>query len=116
LQYIDTLSISKRDFYAQTGISRGTLESNTGITEDTVAKFIAFYPNISPNWLLTGAGPQNLSDIKIFANSTEEGSQGAENSGCEMCKLKDRLIDSQQKQIETLSRLISMLDEKNNTI
>lgn len=42
LQYVDTLGISKRDFYAKTGISRGTLESSTGITEDT------YYKRFSP--------------------------------------------------------------------
>lgn len=56
LQYADILGISKRQFYEKIGVSRGTLESNTGITEDVVAKFIAIYPEISPEWLLTGNG------------------------------------------------------------
>lgn len=51
LQFIDTLGISKRDFYAKTGISRGTLESATGITEDTIAKVFATYSNLSPSWI-----------------------------------------------------------------
>ncbi len=57
LQFIETLGITKRKFYEKTGISRGTLESNTGITEDTMAKIFATYPNVSPDWLLTGSGP-----------------------------------------------------------
>ena len=52
LYYIENLSISKREFYSKTGISRGTLESPTGITEDTLAKFIATYPEVSPADLL----------------------------------------------------------------
>lgn len=63
LQYFETLNVSKRKFYEETGISRGTLESNTGITEEVMAKFIATHPEISPVWLLTGKGPMTISDI-----------------------------------------------------
>lgn len=54
LQFVDTLGISKRDFYAKTGISRGTLESNTGITEDTITKVFAAFPDLNPSWLFIG--------------------------------------------------------------
>ena len=54
LQYAATLGISKRDFYTRIGVSRGTLESATGIAEDIMAKFIATYPDVNPEWLLTG--------------------------------------------------------------
>lgn len=63
LQYIETLNVSKRKFYEETGISRGTLESNTGITEEVMAKFIVTHPEISPVWLLTGKGPMTTSNI-----------------------------------------------------
>lgn len=56
LQYADTMNISRREFYRITGISRGTLESNTGITEEIMAKFIATFEEISPEWLITGRG------------------------------------------------------------
>ena len=51
-----TLGTSKRDFYTKIGVSRGTLESGTGITEDVMAKFIATFPEINLEWLLTGKG------------------------------------------------------------
>ena len=56
LLFADSLGISKRVFYAQIGVSRGTLEAKTGITEDIMAKFIAAYPEVSINWLVTGNG------------------------------------------------------------
>ena len=56
LKFADTLDISRREFYKKTGISRGTLESSTGITEDTLAKFIAAFGELSPEWILTGNG------------------------------------------------------------
>lgn len=57
MQFAGTLGISKRDFYTKIGVSRGTLESKTGITEDVMAKFIATFPDINYEWLLSGRGP-----------------------------------------------------------
>ena len=56
LFFASTLGISKRDFYAKIGVSRGTLESKTGITEDVVTKFFATFPEVSVEWLMTGEG------------------------------------------------------------
>ena len=75
LYLIDTWSISKRDFYSKTGISRGTLESKTGITEDTLAKFITTYPEISLDWLILGRGeftltPNTASGISEHSRTT----------------------------------------------
>lgn len=70
LQYVDTLSISKRDFYAKTGISRGTLESKTGITEETISKFLATYGNVSPEWLISGKGPVENSSLSNVRSSS----------------------------------------------
>lgn len=57
MHFAGTLGISKRDFYTKIGVSRGTLESKTGITEDVMAKFIATFPDINYEWLLSGRGP-----------------------------------------------------------
>lgn len=56
MHFASTLGISKREFYSTIGVSRGTLESPTGITEDVMAKFIASFPSVNSDWLLTGAG------------------------------------------------------------
>ncbi|MFT4073492.1 MAG: hypothetical protein QM654_16400 [Dysgonamonadaceae bacterium] len=70
LYFVDTLNISKRDFYSIIGVSRGTLESKTGITEDVVAKFIAVYKQVNIEWLITGKGKMLNEDSK----STNESS------------------------------------------
>ncbi len=73
LQFVDTLGISKRDFYAQTNISRGTLESETGITEDTITKVFATFPMLSPTWTITGLGKmlneEELSNKNTYLNT-----------------------------------------------
>lgn len=101
LQFVDTLSISKREFYAKIGVSRGTLESKTGITEDVMAKFIAEYDQVSLIWLITGEGEMlKTSEPAIIQSDT---------SVCDW--MKDMLI-SQQKTIENLSKTIAELSGK----
>ena len=65
LYFIETLNISKREFYRITGISRGTLEANTGITEDIMAKFFANYPEVSEKWVLFSEGNMLKSDAEV---------------------------------------------------
>ncbi len=77
LQFADSLNISKRDFYKKIGVSRGTLEATTGITEDIMAKFIAAYPDVSVDWLILGIGepmkkePVNAPNKMVFADREE---------------------------------------------
>lgn len=64
LEFASDLGCSKRDFYKKIGVSRGTLESKTGITEDVVARFIATFPNINIEWLWTGKGEKFINPIQ----------------------------------------------------
>lgn len=57
LQYIDTKGLSKYEFYKKSGITRGILDQNTGISEDNVARFIAYDKSVNIEWLLLGEGP-----------------------------------------------------------
>ncbi|MDD4516860.1 S24 family peptidase [Massilibacteroides sp.] len=75
LSFAESLGISKRTFYSQIGVSRGTLEAKSGITEDVLAKFIAAYPEVDLNWLLTGISqPETNEGIQILhtPNYTEK--------------------------------------------
>lgn len=56
LEYIDFKGISKYKFYQETGITRGVLDKDSGISEDNIAKFIAYEDEISVLWLMTGNG------------------------------------------------------------
>ncbi len=71
LQFIDILGISKREFYTQIGVSRGTLESKTGITEDVITKFITAHPTINIEWLMTGHG-DIYKTTKDFATTNKD--------------------------------------------
>lgn len=71
MYFAGTLGISKRDFYAKIGVSRGTLESKTGITEDVITKFFAAYPEVSIEWLMLGVG-EMLKNCISRCNSVEQ--------------------------------------------
>jgi len=77
LHFVDTLGISKRDFYSKVGVSRGTLESPSGITEETLAKVIASYPRLSPSWLINGIGEMQYDErgtvMTIDLNTEKKG-------------------------------------------
>lgn len=62
LQYIDYKGISKYRFYQETGITRGILDQNNGMSEENTTKFLAYFPDVSPEWLLTGSGEMLKSD------------------------------------------------------
>ena len=107
LQFADTLGVSRREFYLKTGISRGTLESPTGINEETLAKVIAAYRNISPTWLITGAG-QMLMDENSTHSTIDL--RTSENNYCKHCKEKDRTISALEKTISYLEKINRSLE------
>ena len=96
MEFAEKATGSKREFYSRTGISRGTLESHTGITEDTITKFFATFPEADPLFILTGSTKLD--------NTTNT-------DCCEKCKLKDELIDSLRQQITDKQKLIDYLEE-----
>lgn len=66
LQYLELKGISKYKFYQETGIARGVLDQNNGLTEENIFKILAWARDISPNWLLTSDDhqyPQQVEQI-----------------------------------------------------
>ena len=89
------------EFYSKTGISRGTLESPTGITEDTLAKFIATYPEVSLEWLIRGEG-----EI-VRPNGPEEAPADLLEMARRVIEAKDEIIELQKNRIDWLTARLS---------
>lgn len=106
LYFVDSLGISKREFYQKVGISRGTLESNTGITEETITKLLAIYANISPVWLLTGNGEMLINEV----------SSGTKNNippgPCQQCQLREKMLEEKDRTISVLEKLVDTLAQQ----
>ena len=70
LKYIDFIGITPYKFYQNTGITRGVLTQNNGMSEENTSRFLAYYTNVSPEWLLTGVG--EMLKIAIKENNHDE--------------------------------------------
>ena len=68
LQYLANRGVSAYEFYKNSGVTRGILTQNNGINEDNIARFLAYAPDVSPAWLLTGEG-------EMLRSSFGEGSE-----------------------------------------
>jgi hypothetical protein len=56
LQFISYKGISKREFYANTGLSNGFLDKASSIGSDKLEKIISAYPDLSLLFVVTGKG------------------------------------------------------------
>jgi hypothetical protein len=65
LKYLESIDVSPYKFYQETGITRGILTQNNGMSEDNTTKFLAHYPGVSEAWLLTGKGEMLKQDVLI---------------------------------------------------
>lgn len=66
LQFIDTKGISKYKFYQKTGITRGVLDQNNGMSEENTTRFLACFPEVNPEWLITGHGEMLKKDQPVI--------------------------------------------------
>lgn len=56
LLYLGEKGVSMYDCYAKTGITRGILGQNNGISEDNLSRFLAYYTDVNIEWLVSGRG------------------------------------------------------------
>lgn len=113
LHFADSLGISKRDFYKIIDVSRGTLESNSSITEEILAKVLANFEDLSPLWLLTGEGNMLKSTSNAVSKTQKDYIQQSQDPlpeyGCKLCKEKDERIKDLQKMISLQGDTINAL-------
>lgn len=71
IQFLEYKGITKNRFYVETGISNGTLDKVSGLSLETVEKFYNVYPEINPDWLITGKGEMIKSEknLNIISNN-----------------------------------------------
>lgn len=56
LLFLAEKGVSQYEFYKNTGVTRGVLAQNNGISEDNISRFLAYFPDVSVEWLITGNG------------------------------------------------------------
>ncbi|MBF2708946.1 hypothetical protein [Flavobacterium soyangense] len=66
LKYLEFIGITPYKFYQETGITRGILSQNNGMSEENTARILDYYKDIDANWLLTGMGNMLKSDNNLY--------------------------------------------------
>lgn len=56
LLYLEKKGITQYEFYKLTGVTRGVLGQNNGISEENLTRFLAHFKDVNITWLLTGEG------------------------------------------------------------
>jgi repressor LexA len=73
LQYLDYKGIDNKETYEKTGISNGVFSQKNGISEDNLLRFLNYYQDLNPEWLLTGEGELIKGSKKEVSNSLTTG-------------------------------------------
>lgn len=76
LLYLTKKGISEYEFYKKSGITRGILAQNNGISEENLARFLAYAPEVSEQWLLTGEGEMIKDNRVEVAHQSENPTEG----------------------------------------
>lgn len=63
LRFLEAKGVSHYEFYKNSGVTRGVLTQPSGISEENIARFLAYAPEVNPTWLLRGIGSMYIDDI-----------------------------------------------------
>jgi len=110
LHYIEYKGITKYLFYKNTGITRGILDQETGISEDNLARFIAQYREVNVEWLLTGNGNMLLKDPQPSYIVAEP---SGKYESCKMCQAKDEIISALKEGNAALRDAVNLYKSQN---
>lgn len=63
LLYLAHKGVTSYEFYKNSGVTRGILQQGNGISEDNIARFLAYAPDVNVEWLITGKGEMVKSSV-----------------------------------------------------
>ena len=118
LQYLNFKGISKYECYSNTGITNGVFSQLNGMSEDNILKFLSYYSDINPDWLLTGKG-----EMLRETNSTKNTESShipthipevTQRTNIEDKDTNNNSTDKEkpQENLQVIDRLLKQLEEK----
>ena len=69
LEYLNIKSITKYKFCKDLGLSNGFLDKPREIATDKYANILSYFPELNPDWLLTGNEPMLKKTIPVAQKS-----------------------------------------------
>lgn len=72
LEYLALKGVSEYSFYKKTGISRGTLQNDSGLSQKNTSKFFEYAPDANPDYFLFNKGNilKDVSDKSVKGENT----------------------------------------------
>lgn len=114
--YFESQQIKPTVFERQIGFSSGYLsimrKRKADIGESVLNKVIDYCHLLSPEWLLTGKG-EMIKKVEIHRVQEPEETKPLP---CEQCKIKDQLINSLQREVDTLAHFNKHLVDANSPV
>ena len=71
LLYLKKKGVTPYEFYKESGVTRGILQQNNGISEDNIARYLAYAPDVNIEWLLTSKGTMLKDDLNSIQTTKE---------------------------------------------
>jgi repressor LexA len=104
---IEDEGISISAFERKVGLSNNSIQTaikrKANLKDDTIAKILKAYPEISPEWILLGNGTMKRTDINWSGETVNE-------AAADYITLKDELIASLQETIKLQREKIQKLE------
>lgn len=117
-KYMVFKELNDNQMTVKAGLSIGSLgkqrRGSRGLSSDSIAKILISCSDLSAEWLLIGKGSMLKEQKKshdIEHQLEESKTNYYKPPPCEKCKLKDQLIESQRREIETQAQFIKHLQE-----
>lgn len=118
LQFIEIQGITKSIFFEKTGIKRGFLDADKlegSVSDVFLAKIIATFPEINPEWLITGKGSMLKEEKATYyaqgnlvgGNLTQGNETTTANNGLD--KTNEQVLEILQKELEVKNKIIAKL-------
>ena len=108
LLYLAHKGISQYEFYKESGTTRGILQQNNGISEDNIARFLAYAPDVNTDWLLTGKGDmlKTKRTFDLSSSNKHTSYEGKDNKNQEhtqqIAQKKEQLIHAAEENKEAI--------------
>lgn len=108
---IEIKGISKYEFYKITGITRGILDQNNGISEENITRFLAYFTDIDANWLITGIGEMYRNNGENSSNLSDENTANDNTS-----RLITILQDALKEKDKQIDRLLAIIEQRKGLV
>lgn len=118
LLFLSDRGVTPYEFYKNTGVTRGILTQNNGISEDNISRFLAYFPEVNIEWLMTGKGEmlktKHTPEALIPENEPIPSNKDNKNEVTKQdfsASIIERLLTTIQEQAEEIGRLRERVEQ-----